>query len=47
MNIEKEYKATVVGINKYMNYKDDMQMKVVLKHQRFKTVQSVWKETEK
>ena len=36
MNLEKEYKATMVGLHKYMMNKEDPQIQAVLKHQTAK-----------
>ena len=33
MNLEKEYKATMVGLHKYMMNKEDPQIQAVLRHQ--------------
>ena len=33
MNLEKEYKATMVGLHKYMMNKEDSQIQAVLRHQ--------------
>ena len=47
MNLEKEYKETMVGINEYMKHKAYVQIKALLKHCRSKAVHSVSKEAEK
>ena len=46
MNLEKEYKATMVGLQKYMTDKDDIHSQGVLKHQKSKALHSVPKEAE-
>ena len=33
MNLEKEYKSTMIGLQKYMTNKDDVQIQAVLRHQ--------------
>ena len=47
MNLEKEYKATMIGLQKYMTSKDDVQIQAVLRHQNSKALHSVPKEAEK
>ena len=47
MNMEKEYKATVMALYKYMTIKDDEQIQAVLSHQNSKALHSVPKEVEK
>ena len=47
MNLEKEYKATVIGLQTYMTNKDDVQIQAVLRHQNSKALHSVPKEAEK
>ena len=47
MNLEKEYKATMLGLQTYMTNKDDVQIQAVLRHQNFKALHSVPKEAEK
>ena len=47
MNLEKEYKATMIGLQTYMINKDDVQIQVVLRHQNSKPLHSVPKEAEK
>ena len=42
----KEYKATVLGLQKYMTSKDDIQIQAVLRHQNSKAVHSIPKEAE-
>ena len=44
MNLEKEYKATMVGL--YMMNKEDPQIQVVLRHQTAKALHSIPKEDE-
>ena len=41
MNLEKEYKATVIGLQTYMTNKDDVQIQAVHRHQNSKTLHSV------
>ena len=47
MNLEKEYKATMIGLQTYMTNKDDVQIQTVLKHQNSKALHSVPKEVKK
>ena len=47
MNLEKEYKATMIGLQTYMTNKEDVQIQAVLRHQDSKALHSVPKETEK
>ena len=47
MNLEKEYKATIIGLQMYMTNKDDVQIQGVLRHQNSKDLHSVPKEAEK
>ena len=47
MNLEKEYKATMIGLQAYMTNKDDVQIQAVLRHQNSKALHSVPKEVEK
>ena len=47
MNLEKEYKATMVGLQTYMTNRDDDQKKDVLRQQNSKALHSVPKEAEK
>ena len=47
MNLEKEYKATMIGLQTYMTNKDDVQVQAVLRHQNSKALHSVPKEAEK
>ena len=47
MNLEKAYKAPMIGICKCMVTKDDIQMKTLLKHQSSEAFFSVPKEAEK
>ena len=44
MNLGKEYKATIIGLQTYMTNKDDVQIQAVLRHQNSKTLHSVPKE---
>ena len=46
MNLEIEYKATIVGMYKYMISKADSQIQAVLRHQNSKALYSVPKEAE-
>ena len=46
MNLEKKYKATMVGLHKYMMNKEDPQIKAVLRHQTAKALHSIPKEAE-
>ena len=41
MNLEKGYKATMIGLQMYMTNKDDVQMQAVLRHQNSKALHSV------
>ena len=47
MNLEKGYKATMIGLQTYMTNKDDIQIQAVLRHQNSKTLHSVSKGAEK
>ena len=47
MNMEKEYKTTMIGLQTYMTNKDDVQIQAVLRHQNSKALHSVPKEAEK
>ena len=47
MNLEKEYKATMIGLQTYMTNKDDVQIQAVLRHQNSKALHYVPKEAEK
>ena len=47
MTLEKEYKATMIGLQTYMTNKDDVQIQAVLRHQNSKALHSVPKEAEK
>ena len=46
MNLEKEYKATMVGLHKYVMNKEDSQIQAVLRHQTAKALHSIPKEAE-
>ena len=46
MNLEMEYKATIIGLRKYMISKVDSQIQAVLRHQNSKALHSVPKEAE-
>ena len=46
-NLEKEYKATMIGLQMYMTNKDDVQIQAVLRHQNSKALHTVPKEAEK
>ena len=47
MDLEKEYKATMIGLQIYMTNKDDVQIQAVLRYQNSKALHSVPKEAEK
>ena len=47
MNLEKEYKATMIGLQTYMTNKDDVMIQAVLRHHNSKTLHSVPKEAKK
>ena len=47
MNLEKDYKATMTGLQAYMTNKDDVQIQAVLRHQTSKALHSVPEEAEK
>ena len=47
MNLEKEYKATMIGLQTHMTNKDNVQIQAVLRHQNSKALHSVPKEAEK
>ena len=47
MNLEKEYKATMIGLQTRMTNRDDVQIQAVLRHQNSKALHSVPKEAEK
>ena len=47
MNLEKEYKATMIGLQTYMTNKDDGQIQAAPRHQNSKALHSVPKEAEK
>ena len=47
MNLEKEYKATMIGLQTYMTNKDGVKIKAVLRLQNSKALHSVPKEAEK
>ena len=47
INLEKEYKATMIGLQTYMTNKDDVQIQAVLRLQNCKALHSVLKEAEK
>ena len=46
MNLEKEYKTTMVGLHMYMMNKEDPQIQAVLRHQTAKALHSIPKEAE-
>ena len=46
-NLEKEFKATIVGLKKYLVNKDDKQLAAVLKHHNIKALHSIPKQAEK
>ena len=47
VNLEKEYKSTMIGLQTYMTNKHDVQIQAVLWHQNSKALHSVDKEAEK
>ena len=47
MNLEKEYKATMIGLQTYMTNKDDVQIQAVIRHQNSKALHSAPKDAEK
>ena len=47
MNLEKECKATMIGLQTYMTNKGDVQIQAVLRHQNSKALHSVPKEAER
>ena len=47
MHLEKEYKAVVVGVHKYLIEKNDIQITALFKHQQNKALHSVPREVEK
>ena len=47
MNLEKECKATMIGLQTYMTNKNDVQIQALLQHQNCKARHSVPKEAEK
>ena len=47
MNLEIEYKATMVGLHKYMTGKNDPQIQAMLRHHNSKVLHSVPKEAAK
>ena len=47
MNLKKEYKATMIGLQTYMTNKDDVQIQAVLRHHNSKALHSAPKEAEK
>ena len=46
MNLEKEYKATMVGLHKYMMNKEDPQIQDVSRHHTSKALHLIPKEAE-
>ena len=46
MNLEKEYKAAMVGLHKYMMNKEDFQIQAVLRHHTDKVLHSIPKKAE-
>ena len=46
MNLEKEYKATMIGLQKYVTNKDDIHIEAVFRQQNSKALNSVPKEAE-
>ena len=47
MNLEKEYKATMIGLQTYITNKNDVQIQAVLRQQNSKALHSVPKKAEK
>ena len=47
MNLEKEYKTTMIGLQTYVTNKDDVHIQAVLRHQNSKALHSVPKEAQK
>ena len=47
MNLEKEYKATMIELQTYMTNKDDFQIQAVLRYQKSRALHSIPKEAEK
>ena len=47
MNLEKEYRTKMIGLQTYMTNKDHVQIEAVLRHQNSKALHSVPKEAEK
>ena len=47
INLDKEYKVTMIGLQTYMTNKDDVQIQAVLRYQNSKALHSVSKEAEK
>ena len=46
-NLEREYKASIIGLWKYISEKDDIQIKAVLRHHQEKSLYSIPKEAKK
>ena len=47
MNLEKEYKAAMLGLQTYMTNKDNVQLQAFVRYQNSKALHSVPKEAEK
>ena len=47
MNLEKEYKAIMIGLQTFMTNKDDVKIQAALRHQNSEALHSVPKEAEK
>ena len=47
MNLQKEYKATMIGLWTYITNKDHVQIQAALRHQNSKALHSIPKEAEK
>ena len=47
MNLEIEYKATIVRLDKYMMTKNDLHIQAVLRYNNFNSLHSVPKEVDK
>ena len=47
MNMEKEYKVTIKGLQTYMANKDDVQIQAVFRHQNSTALHSIPKEADK
>ena len=47
MNLEKGYKATMIGLQTYMTNKDDIHIQAIFRHQNSKALHSVLREAKK